>query len=356
MSKKLVFYSTWNYKRHNNCRYAALLPRLRSVVPKYYTLSRFRWVAYIQQYIYHRMIEPWYVPRLARQYRGLFCTDVSQIHLFPGPVIVDVDDPKFDPDWISKLNHDRVVAVVTTTQLLRSKLISVGLRHPCHVIPSGVDLKQTHYENTLQLQAQYPRTAKTIRLGYAVPKFYLAEELTSSRHSPESLLRSIDWVLEVMQKVWSHNPNVELWLLGQPTRLVRKVCNPEKRIRLLGYIPHEGILPYYSLFDIALYPRLTDVQGRHSIKLLEYMACGLPVVSTTVSEAFRVRDAGAGILCLDQDNFVQTILELADDKEFRTTLGERGRRYATAYDWDEIAVNYDGILSEILQELSNSDY
>ena len=347
MSKKLLYYGSWNHKRHNNCRYAALLPRLRSVVPKYHTLSRFRLVAYLQGYIYHRIIEPWYVPMLARKYRGLFCTEVSQIRLFSGPIVVDIDDPVFDADIINILNDDRVLAVITTTELLRKKFISEGLQKPCYVIPSGVNSQDP--EAVLSLQNKYSQQAETIRLGYAVPKFYLAKELTRSRHSPESMLRSIDWLLEVMQKVWLRNPNVELWLLGQSTRLVRQMCKTEKRIHLLGYIPYDDILPYYSLFDIALYPRGTDVQGRHSIKLLEYMTCGLPIVSTAVSEAFQVRDANAGMICSDQKEFVDSILKLSGSADLRNKLGKRGYQYAKAFSWNEIADKYDRVLEEIVK-------
>lgn len=348
---KFFFYSTWNNKRHNNCRYTALLPRLRMVVPKFYTITKLRIVAYLQEYLYHKVIEPLYIPRLAKKYRGLFCTDVSQIHLFSGPVVVDIDDPNFDSDLIDRLNNDCVVAVITTTEQLRDKLISDGLQPPCYVIPSGVDIQHIYPETVQHLQSQYPRASKTVRLGYAVPKLYMAEELTRSRHSPESMLRSIDWLLEMMQKVWLQNFDIELWLLGEPSKLVRQVCKTEKRIHLLGYIQYDKILPYYSLFDIALYPRITDVQGRHSIKLLEYMACGLPIVSTAVSESFHVRDSGAGIICSDQDKFVQAIVHLAESEELRLKLGDRGRKYSTAFDWNDISEKYDKILVNILQEI-----
>jgi glycosyltransferase involved in cell wall biosynthesis len=349
MNNKLVFYGTKNYKRHNNCRYAALMPRLKMVVPKYYILNRFRVIAYLHEYLYHKVIEPLYIPWLAKKYPGLLCTDVSQIRLFPGPIVVDVDDPDFDSDLIDRLNNDRVVAVITTTKQLRIKLISEGLQPPCYVIPSGVDKQHNYQDTAQQLRSLHPRESKEVRLGYAVPKLYMAEELTGSRHSPESMLRSIDWLLEMMQKVWLQNSEIELWLIGETSNMVKRVCKNEKRIHLLGYIQYENILPYYSLFDIALYPRVTDVQGRHSIKLLEYMACGLPIVSTAVSEAFHVRDSGAGIICPDQDKFIQAVVHLAERDELRQKLGDRGREYATAFDWNEIAYSYDKILIDCVE-------
>ncbi len=49
-------------------------------------------------------------------------------------------------------------------------------------------------------------------------------------------------------------------------------------------MPHTEVLNYVSAFDIGLFPREVDAGGYASIKLLEYMACGVPVIGTRVSE------------------------------------------------------------------------
>jgi len=349
--KELVFHNAWNNKRHNNCRYSALLPRLHSVASRYFFVSDWSAAAYIQTKLFQKVLGPINLPKLANEYNGLYCTELAQITMFPGPVIVDIDDPDFqDADLINKLNNDRVMAVITTTDQLRSKMLSDGLRHPCYVIPSGVDFNRFDDKIIQRLESQYPRTDGNVRLAYAVPKFYLSKELAYPHRSlVGGKLRSIDWLLEVMNKVWQKDPNVELWLMGETTRLVRKVCERETRIHLLGYIPYNEIMPYYSLFDIALYPRTTDLQGRHSIKLLEYMASGLPIVSTSVSEAFRIREACAGIICSDQDEFVEAILKLANSTDLRIDLGEQGRQFAALFEWNIIAEKYNRILDMIIK-------
>ena len=347
---QLVWRGSWYHKRHNNCRYAALLPRLQSVHPEYKLLSQFRLISGVQWRIDHWLLRRWWEPRkmemLARRYLGLFCTDLRQVYGFPGPIVVDTDDPELSTELVTRLNDPRVLAVVTTTPLLQSRLMELGLKAPCHIVPSGVEFKKPGDQQSQQLAARYPRSHGSLRLGYALPKYYLDEELACQ--VPERRLHSISWLLTVMQAVWKAEPAIELWLIGQPSRSARNACRRDPRIRLLGYIPHQDVLAYYSLFDIALYPRVVDVAGRHSIKLVEFMACGLPIVSTNVSESFRVEEANAGLICDSQEAFVDSILRLAEDPSLRARLGENGRRYARQFDWDKIAEYYD---SEILQPI-----
>jgi glycosyltransferase involved in cell wall biosynthesis len=290
---------------------------------------------------------------LASRYCGCFGTELRHIDLFPGPIVMDIDDPKLNTNIVSRLNHPRVVAVVTTTSLLRSTLVEGGLKTPCFVIPSGVDLKKIDSTESQRLMSMYPRESGTIRLGYALPRYYLDEEIPEQNR--ELKLRSIGWLLEVMQAVWNSRPEIELWLLGKPSREAKRVCSSEGRIKMLGYIPYEQILAYYSLFDIALYPRTVDFQGRHSIKLIEFMACGLPIVSTGVSESFHVARAEAGLICDSEEAFVEAILTLAGNITLRKTFGEKGRRYAQGFDWDRLARRYEtDILRPIIRRLCES--
>jgi glycosyltransferase involved in cell wall biosynthesis len=357
MIEKLVWRGFWWHGRHNNCRYASLLPRLTLVEPDYKRLSQWSIISGVQRrfdrWFLRYTWEPLWMQLLARQYCGCFGTELHHIDLFPGPIVMDVDDPKFDTDLVSRLNHPRVVSVVTTTSLLRSVLIESGLKAPCFVIPSGVDLEGIDSAKSQRLMRMYPRELGTIRLGYVLPRYYLDEEIPE--HNRELKLRSISWLLKVMRAVWISRPEIELWLLGKPSKEAERVCSSEGRIKMLGYIPYEEILTYYSLFDIALYPRTVDFQGRHSIKLIEFMACGLPIVSTDVSESLHVARSEAGLICDSQEAFVEAILRLAGNATLRRTFGEKGRRYAQAFNWDRLAERYEAdVLRPVIERLCES--
>ena len=112
-------------------------------------------------------------------------------------------------------------------------------------------------------------------------------------------------------------------------------------------MPHTDVLNYVSAFDIGLFPREVDAGGYASIKLLEYMACGVPVVGTRVSEMDVVLEAKAGIRADDWEDFALWIKRLCREDPLRVALGERGRAFAAERSWEHVAAEYGSLLSRI---------
>ncbi|MGH8546815.1 MAG: glycosyltransferase, partial [Gammaproteobacteria bacterium] len=105
-------------------------------------------------------------------------------------------------------------------------------------------------------------------------------------------------------------------------------------------------LHYIANFDIAVYPR-TWVQppARFNLKLAQFMAFGVPVVSTDLDESFILREVGSGIVCKSQEDFSRALAELAQSPEKRSELGDAGRNYAQkALDWSLLLPIYKNIL------------
>jgi glycosyltransferase involved in cell wall biosynthesis len=76
------------------------------------------------------------------------------------------------------------------------------------------------------------------------------------------------------------------------------------------------------------------------VKLAEFMACGVPVVSTNVSESFVIAEAGGGIVVESPEAFAQALVTLARSPDMRRSLGEAGRRLRQSLDWDLLANRY----------------
>jgi glycosyltransferase involved in cell wall biosynthesis len=84
-----------------------------------------------------------------------------------------------------------------------------------------------------------------------------------------------------------------------------------------------------------------------NVKLAQFMACGVPVVSTDLDESFIVRETGCGIVCKSQEDFAQALVGLAQSAEKRAELGNAGRIYAkTHLDWSVLMPIYKDILNE----------
>ena len=91
--------------------------------------------------------------------------------------------------------------------------------------------------------------------------------------------------LELVEKVAQEFPHCQLVMIG-PLYNVSRVPQREN-IHWLGYRPYDQLPGYASLFDVAIIPfRHTSMtEAVNPIKMWEYMAAGIPVVSTNLPEA-----------------------------------------------------------------------
>ena len=74
------------------------------------------------------------------------------------------------------------------------------------------------------------------------------------------------------------------------------------------------------------------------MKLLEYLSCGLPVVTTPFGARGVEAEDGVHLLVRGIEAFPETIRELAGDPERRGALGAAGRELVVARrSWERIA-------------------
>ena len=123
----------------------------------------------------------------------------------------------------------------------------------------------------------------------------------------------------------------------QNTRL-RIVSDQRPEFRLIDmnrceFIPWSESIEIDSIqgMDIGIMP-LEDsawVRGKCSFKMLQYMACGLPVVVSPFgmnAEVLAMGDIGIG--CSAQENWIEALGVLLDSATMRSELGAAGRRVA----------------------------
>ena len=116
----------------------------------------------------------------------------------------------------------------------------------------------------------------------------------------------------------------------------------DEHVTFTGRIPDAELLAHLSTADVALSPDphnpLNDVSTMN--KVLEYMACGLPIVSFDLCEArVSADDAARYVPCNDTDAFAEATSALLDDPAERQVRGRIGRqRVAGALSWDQSKV------------------
>ena len=116
----------------------------------------------------------------------------------------------------------------------------------------------------------------------------------------------------------------------------------DDRVTFTGRIPDDELLAYFSTADVALSPDphnpLNDVSTMN--KVLEYMACGLPIVSFELQEArVSAGEAARYVPCNDTDAFAAAASALLDDPAERERRGRIGQeRVAGALSWEHSKV------------------
>jgi len=107
-----------------------------------------------------------------------------------------------------------------------------------------------------------------------------------------------------------------------------------------GWLPEDQVFSYLATADLGLD---TSLQGEISpVKLLEYMAFGLPFVAFDIAET-RVMGKDASVLVPpgDVESYAQQVAALLDDAARRYELGAVGReRVRSDLSWERQSVGY----------------
>lgn len=114
-----------------------------------------------------------------------------------------------------------------------------------------------------------------------------------------------------------------------------------KQVHWLGYVPHEQLKHYLANADVGVAPGSPTRQYRNpgiSTKLLEYMLCGLPVLSVDRPHHLVYLEEGNCGLAVplgDASAHAEAILWLRDHPEEARVMGQRGQAMVLDhYTWE----------------------
>ena len=160
---------------------------------------------------------------------------------------------------------------------------------------------------------------------------------------------NVDAVLWLVDRVWTQvlarYPGARFIIAGMnPTPNVRKLAELPG-VEVTGYI--DEILPYYHKADIFVSP-LQIARGIQN-KILQAMACELPVIASSMGAEGILYENGINILIADtQDEFISQVERITQDTGLRQSIGQNGRRLIEDhYSWESHLMVMDDILKKI---------
>jgi len=224
-----------------------------------------------------------------------------------------------------------VIATSETDKILLCKKIGVPATK-IEVIPNGVNT--VIYKPSAD-EGRRVRQMYGISEGDPVLLFLGRGDYPPNRFASEWIVR------ELAPKVIEKRPNVKVLIVGRnpPANLTS-----DTRIVFTGEV--DDVTPYINAADVCLAP-ITVGSGTR-IKVLSYMACGKPVISTPEGiEGIDVKDGKSGIV-RGLSNFANATWDMLNDSRKRKEIGEQGRLLVQAkYDWQISARRLDAIYRKL---------
>ena len=220
----------------------------------------------------------------------------------------------------------RVDHCLTVSDLDRQALIREVPQAKLSVIPNGVDT---------QYFTPWPDPEDRHDLVYAGAMNYMPN------------IEAMEFFCgEVLPRVRKRIPTVRLFIVGyEPHRRVQALASQDGVI-VTGAV--HDVRPYFARCAVFVVPLLSG--GGTRIKILEALAMGRAVVSTTVgAEGLDLKDSAHLLIADRPEDFAERILDLLGNRALRSELGCRGREVVVEkYDWSAIAETLEGVYKEIV--------
>jgi glycosyltransferase involved in cell wall biosynthesis len=193
--------------------------------------------------------------------------------------------------------------------------------------------------------------ANAVNLDYFAPSTTPPEPHTVIFNGTLNYRPNLDAVRYLIDAIWplvcQRYPDARLTLTGRSdgvdTRSLRR-----SGIRFLGEVP--DIRPYVSGAAAVAVP--IRIGGGTRLKVLEALAMGKPIVSTTIGcEGLAVRDGEHLMIADDPPAIASRICEVFENPTLRDALGQAGRRLVeTRYSWELAATRLESLYRRIAGE------
>jgi sugar transferase (PEP-CTERM/EpsH1 system associated) len=159
----------------------------------------------------------------------------------------------------------------------------------------------------------------------------------------DAVLYFCDSIMPLMQR---QIPGVRLIVVGhEPTQEIHKLAE-RKNVVVTGYV--EDIIPYYQQSQATIVPLRGG--GGTRLKILESMALGRPVVSTSLGcEGLNVIDKENIMIVNTPAEFAERVVQLLKDRKLREKISHNARRLVeTHYDWSKISQKLMKVYDDIV--------
>jgi glycosyltransferase involved in cell wall biosynthesis len=153
--------------------------------------------------------------------------------------------------------------------------------------------------------------------------------------------KNLNFLIDVISRVREKIPDVKLLIVGRfgwgSEDILKKVqgLDLNSSIEFLGVVSDDKLNQLFASSTAFVFPSLSEGFG---LPPVEAMTAGCPVISSNAGALIEtVGDGGVLLSPHDFDGWVNAILKVLQDVDFRESLILRGHNNASKYSWDKVA-------------------
>jgi 1,2-diacylglycerol 3-alpha-glucosyltransferase len=244
----------------------------------------------------------------------------------------------------SRSQCNQLDAVIVPSSAMREVLGRYGVTTRTEIVPTGIPLPDFAGGDGARFRTRHD-------IAMARPLLLFVGRVAFEKN--------IEFLLRMLLHVRRVVPGVLLVVCGEGPaerhlRALTKTLDLGEHVRFVGYLDRNTqLLDCYRAADAFVFASRTETQG---LVLLEAMALGVPVVSTSVMGTRDVVGAGRGVLVAEDDEgrFADAVVRLLSDTRLRAQLAEDARRYAETWSAPEMARRLVSVYDSVIAAAARS--
>ncbi|MBA7536043.1 D-inositol-3-phosphate glycosyltransferase [subsurface metagenome] len=222
-------------------------------------------------------------------------------------------------------NFDKIIVM---SEIDKNRLSMLHKNLDIRVVPNGVDTEN------IQATVKREDANSLLFIGWM-------------RHQPnrDAMNFFLDQIFPLISKAI---PNTKLYVVGQHTpKNIVNLAKSNPNIICTGYVKDVG----EYLYNCTTYICPLRIAGGTRLKILEAMAAGIPVVSTSIGAEGLNVTADENILIADTpEEFAEMTIRLLRNPELRERIAYNARIFVEEnYQWKKIAENMIGVYKEVIR-------
>lgn len=239
---------------------------------------------------------------------------------------------RFYTDWFSRWFYYRIVRICEKRVFPRFQAIIANSCYTAEVLRARYPIVPERLwvcYKAVDSRKYAPVFRARKHRSFAAPKRILFVGGNMQRKGLPTLIRAAPYVLSTV-------PEAEFWIVGEDRFILqmKKLCRSlgvDQAFRFWGWKSGDELLDIYGQADVFTMPSLTEALG---VVFLEAMACGLPVVGTSVGgipEIIEHRYNGLLVEPANPAQLAHALIQALTDDTLREQLIEGGLATASQF-------------------------